>query len=159
MLRRSLSIALILGYLASQLAAVPHAHGGSSENQSSGHNVRPHIHISSFNLFDHSHDRHSDDGHAHHHECDDSHSHSASSSSNAEHDDHDNDAVYLPNDTGFSLPSKSVVSLDCLQSVSTLAIAAIATPAARSEPSAVAYSPGECSLGCPLYLALRALRI
>jgi len=145
---------LMLGYLAGQLAVVPHAHGRCSENQPSDHNTRPHIHVAWFEHVGHSHD----DGRIHHHECDGSHSQSASSDSNAGHDGHDSDAVYLPNDIGVSLPSQSVTSLDSLQAVSMLALA-VPTPTAISERLADANFAGECSPGCPLYLALRALRI
>jgi hypothetical protein len=162
MLRRGFSIVLILGYLAGQLAAVPHAHGQGGENQPCDHNARPHIHIhvSWFSHFGHFHDDHShDDEHTHHHECGGSHSHPAFSDSNAGHDDHDNDAVYLASDTGVSLLSKRAESPDCLQFVSAQVIAATPTPAAIAEPWAIAYSPGEFSPRCPLYLALRTLRI
>jgi len=164
MLRRGFSIVLIFGYLAGQLAAVPHAHahahGQGGENQPRDHNARPHIHVSWFSHFDHSHDDHShDDEHTHHHECGGSHSHPAVSDSNAGHDDHDNDAVYLPSDTGVSLASNSVALPDSHQVISMLAIAAIPSSLAISESWAVANSPDKCSPGRPLYLALRALRI
>jgi hypothetical protein len=151
---------LTVGYLAGQLAAVPHAHGQSGDSQPSDHSARPHVHFSWFDCHDHSHDDHSqDDGHTHHHERDGTDSQPPSSESNAGHDDHDSDAVYLPNDTGISLPSKSVGSPDSLQVVSTLVIAAVNMPAAVSECLAGARPPGKCSPDCPLYLALRALRI
>jgi len=160
MLRRSQSIVLTVGYLASQLAAVPHAHGQSGDSQPSDHSARPHFHVSWFGRHDHSHDDHSqDDGHTHHHERDGTHPQPPSSESNAGHDDHDSDAVYLPNDTGVSLPSKCVGSPDSLQVVSTLVIAAVNMPAAVSECLTDARPPDKCSPDCPLYLALRALRI
>jgi hypothetical protein len=145
----------MLGYLASQMATVPHAHGRCGENQPSDHNARHHVHVSWFEHDDHSHDG----GHSHHHECDEGNSQPPLSESNAEHDGHDSDAVYLPNDTGVSLASNSVVSLGSFQVVSTLAIAAVPTPTVFSESLAAAYSSDNCSSGCPLYLALRALRI
>jgi hypothetical protein len=40
-----------------------------------------------------------------------------------------------------------------------LAVATVTTPAALSENVANSYSPDNCSPQCPLYLALRALRI
>ena len=98
-------------------------------------------------------------GHVHHHECDENHSQPPSSDSNAGHNDHDSDAVYLPNHIGVSLANNSVASLDRLQVVSMLAIEAVRTPAAAFACLAEPYSPDECSPACPLYLALRALRI
>jgi hypothetical protein len=159
MRRPFISSLLMIAYLVSQLAAVPHAHGAGTANQLFDHNARPHIHVSWIEHGDHSHDHHSHDGHSHHHDREGSQSSPTSSGSNSEHGSHDNDALYLPNDVGVSFPSKVVVSLDCLQSVSTLGTFAIANPVAISEPSVVAVSPGECRPDCPLYLALRALRI
>jgi hypothetical protein len=155
MARRCTTTLLMMAYLASQLAMVPHVHGASGENEPCDHNARPHIHVSWFDHAGHS----RDDGHAHHHECDANHSQLPSSDSNAGRDGHDSNAVYVPNDTAVSLPGTGVILLDSLQVVSTLAIAAIPTPTANFERLADAYSPGESSPGCPLYLALRALRI
>lgn len=155
MARRCTTTLLMLACLTSQLVVVPHSHGASGENQPCDHNTRPHVHVSWFDHVDHSHDV----GHTHRHECDGSHSHPTSSDSNSGNDDHDSDAVYLPNDTGVSLPGKSVVSLENLLVVSTLAIAAIPTPQAISECLADANSSDKCGPACPLYLALRALRI
>ena len=153
--RRYTTTMLMMAYLASQLAAVPHAHGASCENQPSDHNARPHLHISCFDHESHSHDG----GHTHHYECDECHSQPTPSDTNTGHDDHDSDAVYLPDDTGVSLPSKNVASTEDLQVVSTLVIAAIPTTMAISASLADASSPGTCTPACPLWLTLRALRI
>jgi hypothetical protein len=154
-LRRGLSIALMFAYLASQQAVVPHAHGGCSESQSSDHNTRPHFHVACFEHAGHSHD----DGHDHHPECDGCHSQSDLCGSTSGQDGHDSDAVYLPNDVGVSLPVKIVVAPDSLQVVSMLVIAATPAPTAISERLADVDMAGGWCPSCPLYLALRALRI
>ena len=155
MARRCTTTLLMMAYLASQLAMVPHAHGASGENQPCDHNARPHVHVACFDHVGHSHD----DGHTHHQECVDSNSLAAVSDTSTRQDDHDSDAVYLPNDPWGSLPTKSVASSGNLQVISTLVTAVAHTPTAISECLSDVNSPDECSPGCPLYLALRALRI
>ena len=153
MARRCTTTMLMMAYLATQLAMVPHAHG-ASENQSSDHNARPHVHISWFGHIEHSHD----DGCAYHDECDGSYSQPISFHFAPAHD-HDSDAIYLPNDAGVSLPVKSVVAPSNFQDVSTLAVATTRTPTAVCETWAAADFSDKCSPGRPLYLVLRALRI
>jgi hypothetical protein len=64
MFRRGLSIALILGYAAAQMATIPHAHPGDSLHQY--HASVPHIHLSWFGNTRHDH-RHARNHHADHH--------------------------------------------------------------------------------------------
>lgn len=155
MIRRYTSTLLLFAYLASQLAMVPHSHGAESGHQPSGHNICPHFHTSWFENVGHSHG----DGHTHHHKRDASHSQPTSSDANSGHEDHDNDAVYLQSDTTVSLPSKSVTTPDSLQVNVTALVAAVPVSIVVDECIADANLPGECSSDCPLYLALRALRI
>jgi hypothetical protein len=54
MLFRLLPFAVIIGHLAGQLAAVPHAHAGNPQNSDQG--AAPHFHLSLFSE-NHSHDR------------------------------------------------------------------------------------------------------
>lgn len=154
MVRRYTNTLLMIAYLASQLATLPHAHGANSENQPCDHNARSHVHVSWFHHEDHSHEH--EDGHSDHHHCDGTHSQPAA---DTEPGDHDSDAVYLPNDTGFSLPTKTVATSDSFHLVTTLTIATVPVPMAISQFSSDAHLPDKCSAGCPLYLALRALRI
>src|SRR4051812_7308726 len=100
MLRRIISIIVMLGFVTGQMAAFPHAHAANGEPFD--HDARPHIHLS---WFEHVGDCH-DDGHAHHH--DGGHSQPHSPDANIDHDDHDTDAVYLPTDIDVYLPTKSV---------------------------------------------------
>ena len=151
--RRCTTSVLMMAYLASQLAAAPHAHGATGETQPSDHNARPHVHVGWFDHGDHAHD----DGHRHHHPCDENDSQPPGSKSHGGDRDHDSDAVYLPNEA-VAPSTKSAVSPASL-AVSTLGIiASIAAPTA-SGYSASTIFPDKCSSGCPLYLALRALRI
>jgi len=157
MARRYTTSLLMMAYLASQLAMVPHAHGASSENVPSDHNARPHVHVSWFHHENHGHEH--GDEHKHNQDChhgDESHSQPAA---NTEPDDHDSDAVYVPNHTALSLSTKSAPTPDSFELVSTLTIATVPMPMAISRCSSGAYLPDECSSGCPLYPALRALRI
>jgi hypothetical protein len=63
MLFRLLSFAVIIGHLAGQLAAIPHAHAGNRQNSEQG--SAPHFHLSFFSE-NHSHDQcHGSHGHDH----------------------------------------------------------------------------------------------
>ncbi len=151
---------LMMAYLTGQLVAVPHAHRASSDNQRSDHDARPHIHVTWFEPSDHFHSDHSaDDGHSHHSEEDGGLSQFVSSAANKGHDDHDSNAVYLPNDPEAALPNKSIGSLDRLQVASMLALTGVPAPKAIPECLAEVNFPDHGSPSCPLYLALRALRI
>jgi hypothetical protein len=130
MARRFITSLLTIAYFVGQLGLPPHAHGSSRENQPSDHDARPHFHLSCTTHGDHSHDA-----------------------------DHDSDAIYLPNGAELSLPAKSVAAPVCLNLVSNLAIATMATPPVSFHASTEANSPDKCSSHCALYLALRALRI
>jgi hypothetical protein len=164
-LHRILSIVLLICYPASQLAVVPHAHGSSGEFNPLEHNARPHFHVPWFACNDHGGHHHShcdhslDTSHTHPHTDKGSHAQPASSDENPGHGDHDSDAVYLPTDTGPAMFTKCVDSPDSLQIFSALTNAlAVAPPPCISRQADDGY-PDACCLGCPLYLALRALRI
>ena len=64
MFRRCVSLLVIAGFLASQLAAIPHAHGNASAEEQREHDAKPHCH------FGHTHHDHghSHSGHNHPHE-------------------------------------------------------------------------------------------
>jgi hypothetical protein len=106
-------------------------------------------------LVGHAHHPHNGN-HAHHHTCTDEQSSSTGSSGGD--GDHDSDAVYFPENTGASLPTKLLASPDLAASLAGLAPAIVAPP--REVFSHVAgISSRESSTGAPLYLALRTLRI
>jgi hypothetical protein len=79
MIRRVMAFLAVLGYVAGQLAAAPHAHGSVSGR----HDARPHIHLS---LFGRNH-------HHHRHDCCDARSDLTGARTGQ--GDHDDDAVYL----------------------------------------------------------------
>jgi hypothetical protein len=55
MFRRSISWLVIAGFVASQMAAIPHAHGGMSPAEQLRHNATPHFHCHSHCHGDHDH--------------------------------------------------------------------------------------------------------
>lgn len=66
MLPRSLAFAAIVGLLASQLAALPHAHSWTSPIEQQKHDSTPHVHLEWLGLSQHRHE-HSHGGHTHSH--------------------------------------------------------------------------------------------
>ena len=151
MFRRSVSLIVLFAFTVSQLATIPHAHAESDEPFD--HDARPHVHLSWFEHVDH----HHDDRHTHDH--DSFHSQPAPSTVNIEHDDHDSDAVYLANDIGDSLPTKTVASAHNFDVITSLAIPMAPLATSAGEHLIVPFFSANCSPGRPLYLALRTLRI
>ncbi len=161
MFRRYISILALLGFLAGQLAVVPHAHGGSSPEQQREHDAQPHVHIG---LSGHYHDHClSQDGHSHHHATD-------TASVAAENErllnnlraafPHDADAIYLPTGAGTPTPVK-----DQRSASDSLATSPGLTPnpfCALTEPHPLAaphHPPDSDCAGVKLILKLRTLRI
>jgi uncharacterized protein involved in copper resistance len=156
-IRRLITVAMLVAYAAGQWAAMPHAHASAAGKTHSGPKSQPHVHFSLFAHSDHDHahdgDQHSHDSHSHrgHH-----HEHSTDESPS----EHDSDAVYLPaNLDAASVAPKYVTLADDLPLVGFVLIASNIEPA----PLAIGEISGEigqeCTVGCPRYLALRALRI
>jgi hypothetical protein len=153
MLRRSVSIIVMLGFVIGQMEAFPHAHADGQ--QPADHNARPHIHVAW--LANGSQSR--DGEHHHRHNADGSHSHSPMPVAETEQDEHDSDAVYLSDDIGVSLPTKSVISLDNFEIISALTLTVVSSTTSTNGCLAERIFPGECSPNRPLWLSLRALRI
>jgi hypothetical protein len=124
-------------------AGAEHAHAGS--NQPADHDARPHIHVGHA-------------GHSHHHDSGGNHSHSPQSETNSEEDEHDSDAVYLPSEISATL-NKSVRPRDDDRVTGTAAIDLSLSTTPFVNASERAFSPDEFGPACPLYLALRGLRI
>jgi hypothetical protein len=63
MFRSLVTIAVLLGFVASQLAAVPHAHTFASSAEQRQHDARPHVHLGHSHAHGHSHhnDAHDDE--------------------------------------------------------------------------------------------------
>src|SRR5215212_2833428 len=131
MARRSATTLLLIAYLASQMAAVPHAHGADCENQPADHDARPHFHISSAAQVGHSHPH--ADVHQHPHDHAELHHHEDKSNSvpantfaaKNEQREHESNAVYFSEDFGVALHSKNIAPANNLDSVSSLAVVAI----------------------------------
>jgi hypothetical protein len=158
MRRRCITTVLILAYLAAQLAGLPHVHAADGASHSSDHS-RPHVHVS---WSDHEQPGH-DHVHNHHHhgraDDHDEHSHGQHPEPSSRHEhkhDHDNDAVYLPDGAGS--PSVVKESDTCVAAMTPFAICEYVA-AAYADNSPDDLFLGECSFGCALYLALRALRL
>lgn len=160
MARRIAVTLLLVAYLAGQWAAIPHAHAGDSQH--AGHGTQSHIHVSWFG--DHAHEHGSSHDHHHEHHGDESHSHQPAESStdpaNGGCDGHDSDAVYLPEEVGqITIAAKTTNPIDESQfSLLLVVAAAIARPGTVTDFESARIAE-ECSPGCPLFLALRALRI
>jgi hypothetical protein len=162
MRRRCIKIVLIVAYLAGQLAGMPHAHSADGTAHVADHS-RPHVHLSWVDHMRHVHDHeHHDHDHDHGHEdAPDEHSHGQHPEpSSGQNQDHNSDAVYLPDGAGApSVVPSAVNASDACLPATTLLVMCTCMPAAPSESSPDDLFPGECSFGCPLYLALRALRL
>ncbi len=68
MFRRGVSFLVLVGFLASQLAVMPHAHGSATPEEQQKHDAAPHFHCAWLGHSDHDHHHgHSSAGHGHSH--------------------------------------------------------------------------------------------
>jgi len=98
MIRRAVMLAVIAGWLVSQLAAMPHAHATGD----TAHSARPHVHLGGH-------------GHCHHHAAEVGHSHAPRSPMGHEivaPSDHDQDAFYFAADVTLGLARLDSPELD-----------------------------------------------
>jgi hypothetical protein len=161
MVHRCLTIVLITAYVATQMAMVPHAHEGSNAS----HETRPHVHVS---WLDEEHSHHAghthhvnhahQDGHAHHHGCEAEHAPAPQPGPENQHD-HESDAVYLSEETPVISSGLEFDVVSNLLGIATLSIVATVSPLELSTAWARPNFSDKCSPACPLYLALRTLRI
>lgn len=144
MFRHILSTLALVGFIASQWAAMPHAHGGS---EGAAHSAVPHVHTSS-----HSH-RH---GHGHHHHPT-HHKHRPNGNGVQDGTNHDSDAIYLP----MSTPTVHRGGDIFLNLQALLALLLPADFSTTNEMTHILEShlSQECKPSCARYLQLRALRI
>lgn len=162
MFRKCLNSLLILGYLASQLAAIPHAHGEMTAAEQQAHAATPHFHCHGMG--------HS---HTHSHEC--QHDHQGPTKPGKDDDqrptsitvstdsgfNHDADAVFLPSGTSVvvsSLPDDLLLatSLD-VASINIVSLSEI--PTDHSSGRTWGHTSDCLTDHSDLYLALRQLRI
>ena len=157
MFRRCISILVLVGFLAGQLAAAPHAHGGYSAQQQREHDAKPHVHVGH-------------GGHTHPH-----HSHSATPKSHSPKTDatpssgpvqlagdcsfdHERDAVYLATGAISAAGIKEQGSDIGELSVDPVAnVASLLAPACRDVPPF--HPPDREAFVAKLFLTLRTLRI
>jgi hypothetical protein len=137
---------------------VPQAHEDSQGRPED----RPHVHLSCLDS-DHSHHAHHS-GHTHHQ--DHAHHHSAEGEhapvpqpGPANQQDHESDAVYLSEETPAISSGLEFDVVSNLLGIATLSIVATVSPLELSTAWARPNFSDKCSPACPLYLALRTLRI
>lgn len=159
MVRRCKTLVLLMAYLASQVAAMPHAHGASdSADIPSDHDACPHVHVF---WCGHTHG-HCNEHQHHHHEHGAADSHGLRANSNYATDEqsgHDNDAAYLADDLAGPQLQPNVTQ--CAGPDQSPAHTVSVSPTVSSEAtfSTRALLPQECRSDGALYLALRTLRI
>jgi hypothetical protein len=159
MFRRFVSLLVLIGFLANQLAAIPHAHAGYSEEQQRQHDAQPHVHVGRGN-------------HAHHH----GHSHDQPSDrqpaekhspvkvpplSSGVRDfsvEYDLDAIYLPSSASLAVkdPSTANAAAALFGDLDSTSTSADLKPRCLCAPI---HPPNRDARGAKLYLILRALRI
>jgi len=160
MLRRVVSIFVMLGYLAGQLAAVPHAHVGDGDHD---HDARgPHFHLAWFGEYRHA--RHL----LHEHQDHDSDLMVVDSDNCAIRvfqsaaDHHDGDAVYVPSALAAgTTPDESIIGVLSWQGHSKWHCSGtlIDASAEPTFPGTLLRPPNSPSQGCALFLRLQSLRI
>jgi hypothetical protein len=157
MLYRASTILAILGYIAAQIAATPHAHSGVHQHH--GHDSQPHVHLSGHDAA-HSHHGH---GHAHHHHHDSqSHDSSDDAATVIAAEGHDSDAVYLPSEIQITSRGEGVRGIQStwLLCHASPAFITFAYPDCVSASLAsINQAAGTSARHCALYLSLRILRI
>lgn len=158
MFQPSISLLVLVGLFASQLASIPHAHGLGTTDQEREHASRPHFHLAGT-------------GHSHDHKhCQHSHSHSKSPQQRPAKSnepvvadrctdcDHDVDAVFAPSNLKC-VPQ--VVQTDvAMQSITLLTIALDLADVASARGFQFSRPPPDAVLDASdTYLTLRNLRI
>ena len=158
MIHRCVNIAVFSGFLASQLAAVPHAHSeGSQQNHDSS---RPHIHLSWFGGAHRGHEHHHPDGLAANFHRDDSLAHMTVCRGAG--DDHDDDAIYLlPVVATGSLGGDNQIGwLKWQMANDSQTFATVSEPVADDPSLALRERPPDLAgEHCALFLKLQTLRI
>ena len=162
MFRKCLNSLLILGYLASQLAAIPHAHGGMSAAEQQEHAATPHFHCHG-----------TGHSHTHTHEC--QHDHQgptkagidgekkpvATSTFTASGFNHDADAVFLPSGISVVVSSQpdNLLLATSLGVASINIVSLLEIPPDNSSGRTCGHISDCLTDNSDLYLTLRQLRI
>jgi hypothetical protein len=157
MLRRSLSMLVMLGYLAGQLAAVPHAHADDPAHE---HQLAlPHIHLADLGGVAHGH-KHGH-GHVHRHEAPASQREGASHHDRLQGSgDHDEDAIYLPTPAyGSAISGADQVKVLATPAFLHFVANTSFLGALAADHAALHRPPCEQASACTFCLSMRALRI
>lgn len=161
MFRRCLSLLVIAGLLASQLAVIPHVHGSATPEEQQKHNATPHIHCAWLGHSGHDHS-HSGKGHSHpgsHHDegakpaTDDSDGHPLAIGLSGA--DHDTDAIFVSDQAATASRQVSAWQPAALAPLFT----GINDLRSRQSPSPRWHPPDEVLDASDTYLTLRNLRI
>lgn len=171
MFRRCVSLLVIAGFLASQLAAVPHAHGGASPEGRREHDAAPHFHWAWLSHAAHHHDHsHSPSGHEHSHSGPQSRDQNDSKGSSGEPigppqitglpgAGHDADAIFVSGQTAAASPSKDQAS-KTTQLIASVRLVACLDGLALNPRLPPCWHPSDEALDASdTYLILRNLRI
>jgi hypothetical protein len=162
MFRRCVSLLVIAGLFASQLAAIPHAHGATSPEEQRKHDAMPHIHLLGHSSHGHSHSAAKDDHDHHHHSAPpDEESAKQSLALSGGAPEHDSDAFYFVASPRFFAGSTAQV-----HTISALLVA-VQTPnagwaeghQAESARGLLWHPPDSVLDDSETYLTLRTLRI
>jgi hypothetical protein len=145
-----------LGFVAGQLAAIPHAHAFATLAEQRQHDERPHVHFGS-----HSHGHgHSHGGHSHSHSEEPKapvHSDHSPSAGQSLVVDHEADAIYLP--SGITALNTIKQQRTDRGAGATITAAACPILQAHRQASAPNRPPDTPSPNAKLFLTLRQLRI
>lgn len=161
MFRRCLSLCLIAGFFASQLAGVPHAHGAvSGETQ---HAAKPHFHFGCDHYHGHSHSgcRHSHDGQPNQNASESRHeAGSRSLAIGLPSEEHDADAIFVGEHTAVIAASKVKIDTAAHSIVAFAPLAASLDPCGLiAQTSRTLRPPDQVLDDSDTYLTLRNLRI
>lgn len=152
MFRRGVALAVMLGYVAGQLAAVPHAH--AEGHHLDHHSSQPHVHLSWFGS---AHDDHDDDPAVDYYQ-----EHSLTHALGSVRHDHDDDAIYLSPVVVTGLTgSESLLSTLTWQSANGWLGHSTASEPVFEVPLMALHErpPRLTGEHCALFLKLRSLRI
>lgn len=163
MLQRGIALLVIVGFLASQLAAIPHAHSCYSTTQQQKHDSTPHVHLSWLGSSHHHHDHlHGGRPHSHphvkHHGSTPVEKHDDSAPIQ-DSEDHDASAISIAVPLGLPISSSQATA-----GTETSQLPAIAVPIvchsdlSRFQPICW-HPPDSAWADSHLYLSLRNLRL
>ena len=161
MFRRCISALVMAGYIAGQLATLPHAHGAATERHQ--HDATPHFHVGRPAAAEHHHHDHgTHHGHHHDHGCtpqpDTSPDRPIDSSLTATHPD--SGAVYFLSGNGIAVANPSTTSPTSADFAATVAWTVFVPDRVLDERSyPLERPPDDPADDSSLYLTLRQLRI